>query len=1322
MKDYIVFLDVQNPQFLPLLQGVVARGFTPILSGGPLAEECRRAGLGFRRWEAYIPPDLPLRLDRELKRRLTDLAQAFQTPAVRRAFAARGGDFLTSIHQPFFQQLVQILTLELSALEIFRRLEARHRPRLIVLGCDNSPSQRALVLAAAQSGIPTLQLAHGMLGPTWGRVAGEMHTLYSQYLAAYGRRSRDFLVSQGNPPERIFLTGAPLWDHLYRPESRINPGAAKERLGLDPARPVVLFTTSYADGSSAFFPAILRRHQAIHEAVLGAMCRLGGELQLLVRPHPQEVGRVGISPQKTARLDRAYQDYVAARYGVRVHLWRSHKTEAMRAAEVVLVTGQSSVIPEAMILERPVVSVAIFPEEARTYSRKDGVIIVEEDGDLAEILQNILVDQNLREELHLSQQKALEEINEGHDGRATRRVASLIAELAGGRSSFRWRSKGATEGKGGSEGLKVLMAAHNFLPHSYAGTEIYTRDLARALQSRGHEVRVMYPRPRAKKPGEPEFAISEGVFEGLEVVQMEAPLQVYGSIHNEGLKPVLGEYLKKHRPDLVHIQHLMGLTVSLLELLKEMNIPIVMTANDYWLLCNQIHLMKDGGMICEGPETIDKCVSCMVKSLGQVSEQQMPHLFYYMADRYYSHRRGMQLLDMVLFPSRYQMELHKRYGFVNQQMVHLPQGANLFKPHRHRRHSGPPVKISYLGNICYRKGLDILVTAFNETDSAEAELHLYGKVVESEYFERIKASIRPGKKVIYHGGYGPADLPHILAGTDVAVVPSRGENYPFVIREILHAKVPVIAAAVAGIPEIIQEGENGFLFRPNEAADLAAKLQMVIDHPEIIEELRARIKPVKSIEEDAREIEGLYRQVLQARGWAGQGQGLTKEQLRLVNQTGGSSGLEEGKETGTGRVEISIIIPVFNNLELNRQCLESIYRFTELAGVEIIVVDNGSSDGSTEYLRQEESCGRVRLLANERNQGFAKACNQGARASRGEYLVFLNNDTIVTPGWLTALYNCQAKNDAIGIVGAKLLYPDDTVQHAGVAFDDQKHVGHIYRGFHESHPAVNKRREFQVVTAACMMIRRSLFFEVGGFVENYQNGFEDVDLCFQIRQRGYRVYYTPECVVYHLESKTPGRHAKETENSRYFWSRWRDEIIPDWLTYYREDGIILEFLEYDDKGTPLYIMRDQEVTRLWQQAAAFKKEGLFSQAIEKYRQALRLNPYDNRHYLITAELAETYQMAGKEEEAACLYQFLVKCTPDPKYPYKLALLQKKLGKLKEAVMNLEHAKAIIKDGGRSEEGRRQKGSGAENGTQEVNRYVGGGQDHGCSIPKETPAF
>jgi GT2 family glycosyltransferase/Flp pilus assembly protein TadD len=255
------------------------------------------------------------------------------------------------------------------------------------------------------------------------------------------------------------------------------------------------------------------------------------------------------------------------------------------------------------------------------------------------------------------------------------------------------------------------------------------------------------------------------------------------------------------------------------------------------------------------------------------------------------------------------------------------------------------------------------------------------------------------------------------------------------------------------------------------------------------------------------------------------------------------------------RFKASIIIPVFNKLELTRQCLTTLASITTMPEYEVIVVDNASSDGTAEFLA--ELGGDVQVISNPENYGFAVACNQGANAASGEFLLFLNNDTIPTEGWLNALVDEVERHPDVAVVGSKLLYEDGTIQHAGVAFSRIVFTPyHIYRTFPADSPMVNRRREFQCVTGACMLVRRDVFEQAGRFDEGFKNGFEDVDLCLKIRERGWRIVYRPDSVVYHLESQTPGRKTHDRDNARRLLERWsRKWWIPDEDALYLSDGL-----------------------------------------------------------------------------------------------------------------------------------------------------------------------
>ena len=252
----------------------------------------------------------------------------------------------------------------------------------------------------------------------------------------------------------------------------------------------------------------------------------------------------------------------------------------------------------------------------------------------------------------------------------------------------------------------------------------------------------------------------------------------------------------------------------------------------------------------------------------------------------------------------------------------------------------------------------------------------------------------------------------------------------------------------------------------------------------------------------------------------------------------------------------SIIIPVHNKATITRQCLDALLAEPE-DGLDrqIVVVDDGSTDMTSTLLDRYGD--RVLVIRNETALGFAGACNAGVAAAAGEFVILLNNDTVPTSGWLSALVNYAVEHPAAAVVGAKLLFPNDTIQHAGVAVGLDSRPHHIYAGFPADHPATSVSRRFQVVTAACSLFRRRPWQELGGLDVAFQNGWEDVDYCLRAGEAGYEVHYCAESVVYHFESATRNLVSDaERTNQALFATRWRDKIIPDDYRYYWEDGLL----------------------------------------------------------------------------------------------------------------------------------------------------------------------
>ena len=243
----------------------------------------------------------------------------------------------------------------------------------------------------------------------------------------------------------------------------------------------------------------------------------------------------------------------------------------------------------------------------------------------------------------------------------------------------------------------------------------------------------------------------------------------------------------------------------------------------------------------------------------------------------------------------------------------------------------------------------------------------------------------------------------------------------------------------------------------------------------------------------------------------------------------------------------SIIIPLFNRVLFTTICARALIAVADhWDETEVIFVDNGSTDGTAAFLMTLGA--PFRVVTNARNMGFAHACNQGATAARGAYLIFLNNDTVPQPGWLTALAGAMIGPLAPAVVGARLLCPDDTIQHAGLGFNARDEPVHLAYG-EPAEGAASQSRAVPAVTGACLMVERERFLASGGFDEGYINGFEDLDFCCRMRAEGGTVWYEAGSVIYHFESASDGRYRSDVANYDRFQSRWAEWLAADPLAH-----------------------------------------------------------------------------------------------------------------------------------------------------------------------------
>ncbi len=272
-------------------------------------------------------------------------------------------------------------------------------------------------------------------------------------------------------------------------------------------------------------------------------------------------------------------------------------------------------------------------------------------------------------------------------------------------------------------------------------------------------------------------------------------------------------------------------------------------------------------------------------------------------------------------------------------------------------------------------------------------------------------------------------------------------------------------------------------------------------------------------------------------------------------------------------VEVSIIIPVYNNWKLTASCLRSVADNTDGA-FEVIVVDNNSTDATSHLLAAVKN---LHVIHNTVNRVFVEGCNQGAEMARGRYLLFLNNDTEVCAGWLDALLVPFADHST-GIVGAKLIYPDQRLQEAGsIVWQDG--TGWNYGHGEDQHaPEYNYRREVDYCSGACLIIPRFLWDTIGGFDARYAPAYyEDTDLCFAVRDAGYKVIYQPEARVIHHGGASAGKDVDSDSgykkfqriNQQKFVEKWKQTLSeshfsgPSELYRARERGVTQRILVVD---------------------------------------------------------------------------------------------------------------------------------------------------------------
>lgn len=445
--------------------------------------------------------------------------------------------------------------------------------------------------------------------------------------------------------------------------------------------------------------------------------------------------------------------------------------------------------------------------------------------------------------------------------------------------------------------MRILFAAHQFFPEGRAGVELVTLGLARELKARGHEPFVLAAK-RSLPDGIRPYETEDYEYDGIPVRRVgrpaEGPSRPYRlNYKNEEMAERAREYALEIHPDVVHAMHLQGLSASVVPALKELGLPVVFTAADFWTVCPVVDLRRHDGAMCEGPE-VHHCVRCIagrnpdprvrkradlpgaaVRAAGLLSRTPLARFsgaLRQVADvreRPARIRESMEGVDRVLAYTRLTGDLLSRNGVGAGKTSVSPYGidAGWLREAAISGESPDTLRVGFVGTLAPHKGPDLLVRAFQALPrglDATLRVHGGGEGYE-DYVRELRSLAEEDGRIAFPGAFAREELGRVLAETDVLVVPSRWyENGPGVVFEAFAAGVPVVATDLGGMSEFVRHGENGLVFRLDDVRDLASQLRRLVEEPGLLGRLRRGIRPVKTVGGYVGELEEVYASLVRA--------------------------------------------------------------------------------------------------------------------------------------------------------------------------------------------------------------------------------------------------------------------------------------------------------------------------------------------------------------------------------------------------------------------------------------------------------------------------
>ena len=386
-------------------------------------------------------------------------------------------------------------------------------------------------------------------------------------------------------------------------------------------------------------------------------------------------------------------------------------------------------------------------------------------------------------------------------------------------------------------------------------------ELAEALTDRGAAVAVFSSSHSSDTQVDRSYELG-----GVSVRKFYRPrAHIRFAFHDRAVEQALTEYIEAFRPDVVHVHHLVTLTVPVIPLIRQWGYATVLTLHDLWFLCPDVFRYRPSlhrisgdlwGLNCFVHHELGR-----VRSLGSmIARRDVGMRVRRHIERARLLRKELDAADRIIVPSTYLADQVRQFYPVNGAIVRLPHGIPAFEPPK-TRPSRDGVHVGYLGGIVRHKGVDLLVRAFRAVPRPDARLIIRGPVDAGNFRRAVETSAAADPRITIGPSVPRKDLSEFFSSLDLLVVPSRGkESFSVVAHEAIAHRVPVLASNVGALPEIVRPGENGELFTAGDADALARKLALLVMNDDALRRLSA-FQPVKGMSEHAAELERIYRDV-----------------------------------------------------------------------------------------------------------------------------------------------------------------------------------------------------------------------------------------------------------------------------------------------------------------------------------------------------------------------------------------------------------------------------------------------------------------------------